>query len=122
MNQKIRFRHLAIAALAAVAVSAVAQDPVYQVEDARFGESGITVIEHKRNAVDERIQNDVMARLRAMQHIEGRIGVETQDSVVRLTGLVTTSGQAYRAGREARFAGGVVQVENDIRARVGAGF
>ena len=75
-----------------------------------------------QHATDERIQSDVMTRLRAMDNIEGKIGVETHASVVRLTGLVTTSGQAYRAGREARNAAGVNQVDNEIRSRVGAMF
>ena len=118
MNKHFRIRHLALAAFVAVAATAGAQDPAYQVEDARFGDASITV-EHRRNMTDTRIQDEVMARLRAMEHIEGRIGVETRDSVVRLTGLVTTSGQAYRAGREARNAAGVAQIDNEIRSRVG---
>jgi osmotically-inducible protein OsmY len=121
MNKHFRIRHLALAAFVAAAATAVAQDPAYQVEDARFGDASITV-EARRNVTDARIQADVMARLRAMEYIEGRIGVETQDSVVRLTGLVTTSGQAFRAGREARNVAGVAQIDNEIRSRVGATF
>ena len=112
---------LTLAALATLAASAVAHDAVFVVEDARMGEGPITV-EQRRAPNDARIQQDVMARLRAMQHIEGIVGVETQDSVVRLTGMVTTSGQAFRAGREARNAAGVSQVENEIRSKVGASF
>ena len=112
---------LTLAALATIAAGATAHDAAFVVEDARMGEGPITV-EQRRTPNDTRIQQDVMARLRGMQHIEGIVGVETQDSVVRLTGIVTTSGQAFRAGREARNALGVKQVENDIRSKVGASF
>ena len=122
MNNAIRIRRLALlSALAAVTATALAQDPLYRVEEGPAGEGPITV-EQKRDPADARVQADVMARLRAMENIEGIIGVETHQSVVRLTGKVTTSGQAYRAGREARNVAGVGNVDNEIRAKVGATF
>ena len=120
MKNPIRIRQLALVASFA-AFAAVAQDPVYQVEDARFGDGQITV-EGRRDPLDARIQADVMTRLRAMEHIEGLIGVETHNSVVTLTGKVTTSGQAYRAGREARIVAGVRGIDNELRSKVGATF
>lgn len=114
-------RRLTLVALATFAAGALAHDAVFVVEDARLGDGPITV-EQRRAPSDARIQQDVMARLRAMQHIEGLVGVETNDSVVRLTGIVTTSGQAFRAGREALNAAGVKKVENDLRSKVGASF
>lgn len=77
-------------------------------------------IEQKRLTRDERIQAEVLDRLSAISNVSGRIGVETNEAVVTLTGLVTTSGQAYRAGREARGVDGVLYVDNRIRAKVGA--
>ena len=51
--------------------------------------------------------------------ISGLIGVETRDSVVRLSGWTRTSGQARHAERDARSVGGVRYVQNEIRPRVG---
>ena len=76
-------------------------------------------IEHKRLTLDERIQAEVMDRLATAPHLSGKIGVETHDAVVTLTGLVTTTGQAHRAGREAGRVEGVRYVENRVRAKVG---
>ena len=118
MKQRIHIRPLSILA-ALAAATAFAQDPVYQVNDARFGDGTITV-EERRDPLDSRIQADVITRLRAMENIEGLIGVETRNAIVTLTGKVTTSGQANRAWREARNVSGVRAVDNDIRAKVGA--
>jgi hypothetical protein len=76
-------------------------------------------IEQKRMTLDERIQSEVMDRLANAQDISGRIGVESHEAVVTLTGYTTTSGQAYRAERAARGVEGVRYVDNRIRARVG---
>jgi hypothetical protein len=77
------------------------------------------VVEQKALTVDERIQADVMDRLAEAANLSGRIGVETNDAVVTLTGYTVTSGQAYRAERAARSVDGVRYVDNRIRARVG---
>src|SRR4051812_14980718 len=77
------------------------------------------VVEQKALTVDERIQADVLDRLAEVENISGRIGVETNDAVVTLTGLTATSGQAYRAERAVRSVSGVRSVDNRIRARVG---
>ena len=76
-------------------------------------------IEDRRMSMDERIQSDVMDKLAASPNISGKIGVESKDAVVTLTGYTTTSGQAYRAGRYAGSVEGVKYVQNDIRARIG---
>lgn len=111
-------RPLALVA-ALTAAGAIAQQPSYQVEDARFGDASITV-EQRRAPLDARIQSEVVSRLRAMDNIEGLIGVETRDAQVTLTGKVTTAAQAMRAGREVRNVDGVRGVENEVRSRVGA--
>jgi len=79
-------------------------------------------IEDRRMSLDERIQSDVMDKLAASPNISGKIGVESKDAVVTLTGYTTTSGQAYRAGRYAGSVEGVKYVQNDIRARIGGSY
>jgi len=79
-------------------------------------------IEDRRMSMDERIQSDVMDKLAASPNISGKIGVESKDAVVTLTGYTTTSGQAYRAGRYAGSVEGVKYVQNDIRARIGGSY
>ena len=76
-------------------------------------------IEQRRLSNDERIQAQVMDRLAGIHNISGKIGVESNDAVVRLTGYTATNGQAYRAGREASSVMGVRYVQNEIRPRVG---
>lgn len=87
--------------------------PVYVLE-----RTAITV-EERRLTEDERIQSEVMDRLAGNPRLDGRIGVETRDSVVRLTGWTRTVGQARAAERDARGIEGVRYVRNEIRARVG---
>ena len=81
-------------------------------------EPAITITK-PRLTEDQRIQADVMDLLARSQNISGKIGVVSMDSVVTLTGYTATSGQAYRAGREARGVQGVRYVVNEIRPRVG---
>jgi osmotically-inducible protein OsmY len=76
-------------------------------------------IEDRRLTLDERIQANVMDMLVQAPNLSGKIGVESRDAVVTLTGYTTTSGQAYRAGKYARSVDGVKYVQNDIRARIG---
>jgi hypothetical protein len=68
---------------------------------------------------DQRIQADVMDLLARNPNLSGQIGVVSADRVVTLTGWTTTSGQAWRAGRDARGVEGVRHVVNEIRPRVG---
>lgn len=77
------------------------------------------VVEERRLSEDERIQSVVMDVLARESRLSGKIGVESHDAVVRLTGYTSTVGQAERAGRIARGVTGVRYVENLIRPRVG---
>ena len=88
------------------------------VEERSVAQAGITV-EERRLTEDERIQAQVMDRLANAQRISGKIGVESHDAVVTLTGYTSTAGQAYRAGREAGSVMGVKYVQNEIRPRIG---
>ena len=76
-------------------------------------------VEQQRLSVDQRIQADVMDLLARSPNITGKIGVVSEDSVVTLTGWTTTSGMAWRAGRDARGVHGVRHVVNEIRPKVG---
>ena len=76
-------------------------------------------VETQRLTVDQRIQADVMDVLARAPNISGKIGVVSEDSVVTLTGWTTTSGMAWRAGRDARGVTGVRHVVNEIRPRIG---
>lgn len=99
---------LAVPSPAPVAVPATAR-----------AEPPITITE-PRLTDDQRIQGDVIELLARNPHLSGRIGVVTEDRVVTLTGYTLTSGQAWRAGRDARAVEGVRHVVNEIRPRVGA--
>ena len=96
----------------------VADEPAPVIERSTVAQPAIT-IEQRRLSNDERIQAQVMDRIAAMRNVSGKIGVESNDAVVRLTGYTSTSGQAYRAGREASSVMGVKYVQNEIRPRVG---
>lgn len=80
--------------------------------------SAITIT-RPRLTVDQRIQADVMDLLARNPDLSGRVGVVSEDATVTLTGWVATSGQAWRAGRDARGVVGVRHVVNVIRPRVG---
>jgi Predicted periplasmic or secreted lipoprotein len=88
------------------------------VGDRSVEQPGITV-EERRLTTDERIQAQVMDKLASNEHLSGKIGVESHDSVVRLSGYTTTAGMAYRAGRDAGSIVGVKYVQNEIRPRIG---
>jgi BON domain len=68
---------------------------------------------------DTLINKDVMDALSNEPNLSGKIGVETSNQVVTLTGRVSTTGQVERAGRIARGVTDVNDVQNLIHARVG---
>lgn len=76
-------------------------------------------IEDRRLTVDQRIQALVMDKLALAPNISGKIGVESNDAVVTLTGYTVTAAQGQRAGRHAGSIEGVKYVKNEIRARIG---
>jgi hypothetical protein len=81
-------------------------------------EPAITVTE-QRLTEDQRIQMQVMDALARNTTLSGKVGVETRDQVVNLSGYLMTNGQVMRAGREAGSVMGVRYVVNEIRPRVG---
>ena len=86
--------------------------------EAPLAQPSITV-EERRLGNDERIQLTVMDLLRNNDRLTGKIGVESNDSVVRLSGWTMTAGQARRAGQAAYSVQGVRHVDNEIRPRIG---
>ena len=82
-------------------------------------EESITIT-RPRLTEDQRIQAEVMERLATNPRLTGKIGVESMDSTVRLSGYLMTSGQVWHAERDARSVRGVRHVVNEIRPRIGA--
>jgi osmotically-inducible protein OsmY len=80
-------------------------------------ESPLTITEQR--LLDQRIQADVMNVLARNPEYSGHVGVETKDQVVNLSGHLATSGQVWKAGREAKRVPGVRYVVNEIRPRIG---
>ena len=76
-------------------------------------------VETKRLSDDERIQLAVMDVLAANQHLSGKISVQSNDRIVKLSGWTRTSGQAWQAERDARRVEGVRYIQNEIRPRIG---
>jgi hypothetical protein len=103
-----------------IAEPAIAAVPVPVAEPAPAipAEPAITVTE-QRLTEDQRIQLQVMDALARNTTLSGKVGVETRDQVVNLSGYLMTNGQVMRAGREAGSVMGVRYVVNEIRPRVG---
>ena len=77
------------------------------------------LVEERRLTQDERIEQAVIDRLASNPRLTGKIGVESKDAVVRLTGWTRTVGQARHAEHDARSVPRVKGVRNEIRPRVG---
>jgi hypothetical protein len=68
---------------------------------------------------DASINQGVVDTLAADPYLSGRIGVETRDREVELSGIVTTDGQTMRAERDAKSVYGVRNVQNNLTTRIG---
>ncbi|HET9651525.1 MAG TPA: BON domain-containing protein [Usitatibacter sp.] len=79
------------------------------------------VVTEPRATEDELITQDVVDTLASDPRLSGRIGVETTDREVELSGIVTSWGQALRAERDARSVPGVSNVHNTLATRIGGG-
>ncbi len=94
-------------ALAALTVPAFAQDFVAP-------ESPIVVTPQ-----DELITQQVVNALANDARLAGRIGVQTTDREVELSGIVTNASQSRQAERDAKGVYGVVHVRNTLATRMG---
>ena len=68
---------------------------------------------------NQAITRDVVDTLAADPRLSGRIGVETRNNVVELSGRVTTPGQVRIAERDAKSVPGVRDVQSLLRSSVG---
>jgi hypothetical protein len=68
---------------------------------------------------DQAINRDVVELLQNNPRLSGKIGVETRDRDVTLTGRLATPGQVNLAANDARSVEGVRYVYNQIKPRVG---
>ena len=105
-------------AIPALAPAAANGPQVYSVTEQYGSEPSITVTA-QRSGSDQRINASVVAGDRGDGRISGRIGVDTLNANVTLTGRVMTPAMAERAASDARSVDGVADVTNYIRARVG---
>jgi hypothetical protein len=83
-------------------------------------EAPVITVEAPRLTGDQRITSDVVDSLASDPYLSGRIGVQTRDRDVNLSGSVGTPGQIRRAVRDARSVPGVDHVSSELRPRVGA--
>jgi osmotically-inducible protein OsmY len=105
---------LLLPALVALIGAAVPTVPLAQ------STSSSVIVEERRVTSDAMIQALVMERLAANPRLEGRIGVESRDAVVTLTGWTRNESQAWLAELETRRVAGVAYVHNQIRPRMSA--
>ena len=68
---------------------------------------------------DQAITTEVMDRIASDPGISGRVGVDTFNNTVTLSGRVATPWQADKAQRHAQNTPGVREVNNELRARIG---
>ena len=73
----------------------------------------------QRASEDDLIANDVAENIAADPYIRGRIGVESRNRAVTLTGRVGTPGQKLRAENDAHAVDDVAEVRNHLRSAVG---
>jgi osmotically-inducible protein OsmY len=111
MNTRTKTLLMAGALIAAAsAMSSQAADPSV---------ASPTTVDAPPATADQLITTQVQDVLRNDPRLSGEIGVETHDGEVTLNGLVTTSGEADRAGRDAESVEGVRALHDDLKAYVG---
>ena len=71
---------------------------------------------------DQAITRDVVDTLVTNPRLSGRIGVETRNNTVSLTGRVATPGQVRAAERDAKSVPGVREVQSELRPSVGGSY
>lgn len=131
MNTQSRIAALLVSAtLTAFAVPALAAQAVvtgtapaasYHLASADTGYAPQIVVTETRGNQDLLITGAVVDALSQDARLAGRIGVETLDGDVELTGIVTTAGQSRQAERDAMGVSGVRHVHNQLATRIGGG-
>lgn len=119
MIHRKSFAALVAVALGAFAVPALSAEIADNTARPDIYSPKITV-NKQRMTQDQLISEDVMLKLASDTRLRGKIGVETDNRSVKLTGLVGTPGQALRAERDVRLAAADVrEVRNYLRTKVG---
>ncbi len=131
MNTQSRIAALLVSAtLTAFAVPAFAAQAVVtgsapaaslHLASAEVGYAPPIVVTETRGSQDLLITSGVVDALSQDARLAGRIGVETLDGDVELTGIVTTAGQSRQAERDAMSVSGVRRVHNQLATRIGGG-
>jgi BON domain-containing protein len=93
----------------------------YQLAAAEMGSAPQIIVTETRGNQDLLITRGVVNALSQDARLAGRIGVETLDGDVELTGIVTTAGQSRQAERDAMSVSGVRHVHNELATRIGGG-
>ena len=94
-------------------------EPVTPVDDTVHYYSPAITVNAARASQDELITNDVAAEIASDPYIHGRVGVDTFNREVTLTGRVATPGQRLRADYAAHRVDDVAAVHNQLRTSVG---
>jgi osmotically-inducible protein OsmY len=103
------------------AVTGTAPVASYQLASAEMGSAPQIIVTETRGNQDLLITRGVVDALSQDARLAGRIGVETLDGDVELTGIVTTAGQSRQAERDAMSVSGVRHVHNELATRIGGG-
>ena len=82
----------------------------------------VTVYAPRYYDEDDRITADVVDTLAYDPRLSGRIGVDSYNGRVQLTGRVATPGQMRIAQQDAMSVPGVREVSNELRPRVGGSY
>ena len=116
-----RGRIALLVACAALAAPAFAMDHLYKPVKVALhsAEPPIVVTESRMN--DDEINSRVVDVLAGDPRLAGKIGVQTLDREVELTGIVNTAGQSRQAERDAKSVYGVRGVNNRLATRMGGG-
>ena len=77
------------------------------------------VVTSPRLTQDELINQQVVEALAGDARLSGRIGVQTLDQEVELSGIVTNASQSRRAEQDAMGVYGVRHVRNTLATRIG---
>lgn len=102
-------------------VTGTAPAASYQLAMAEAGSAPQIVVTETRGNQDLLITRGVVDALSQDTRLAGRIGVETLDGDVELSGIVTTAGQSRQAERDAMSVSGVRHVHNELATRIGGG-
>ena len=89
--------------------------PAPTLNEVYYSSPSSIVVEAPPLTADQAITGDVVDRIASNPKISGRIGVETYNGNVELTGRVTNPRQAELAERDARGVDGVRGVQNELR-------